>query len=622
MKIKVDEYPQLRFCRVRKGTKKPFEEKWTEKPYTWNEISNFLSEENYGVLCGYGDLAVIDSDKKELQDVVEKSLPSTFRVKTGSGGTHNYFFIPELKEKIILETKLVGDLKVHFGEVQSYGTQVVGVGSIHPNGNSYIPINENDIVKISLEQLYAALKPFMVEIKETEEYHEIEKKNYGSKIDEMSVLNIWGTSGLKKQGDEYYGSHPVHGSDGGMNFWINPNKNLWHCFRCNSGGGALSAIAVKEGLISCSEAQKGVIRGEKAIEALKYAKEKYGLKDDYKLEALPPTIQPPKIDYTLIWDKELKNFQEIEKDWLIDKLIPSCSVGVWTGKRATYKTFTALEAIYSIASGLPFLNRFPTKQGKVLYLDKENGVQIMKQRVQMIKNGKGMSDDYDVAFICFSTLKLDKLTDINEIEKLIKEHNPSIIFIDTYRRAISFDENDAGEVSKLFVDTLRPLVEKYHITIVLIHHDKKSNGQEGGDEMDQLRGSSDLANYADFILKNKRKGQEGKIILEQIKNRNAPEINPLAIAFETDNETYFKFNCEGDYVPQTKDEKCAEALILWIGKNQLDTFKTSEAKDEAFSLGFKKSYFHYALKLMEERGVIKSTSKGVYQVLQAGVLYV
>ena len=66
---------------------------------------------------------------------------------------------------------------------------------------------------------------------------------------------------MKKSGSEYFGSHPIHGSESGSNFWINPSKNMWHCFRCDSGGGPLAAIAVKEGIIDCSEANKGSLRG-------------------------------------------------------------------------------------------------------------------------------------------------------------------------------------------------------------------------------------------------------------------------------------------------------------------------------------------------------------------------
>lgn len=324
-------------------------------------------------------------------------------------------------------------------------------------------------------------------------------------------------------------------------------------------------------------------------------------------------IKPkPKEEFTLVWDKDLESYEEEDRDWLIDKLIPTCSVGVWTGKRATYKTFTALEAVYAISSGTLFAGRYPTKQGTVLYLDKENGIPIIKKRARMIKKGRQEDTPYDLGFICFSTLKIDKSSDLKKIEELIVKHKPIALFIDTYRRAIGFDENDAGEVSKLFVDTLRPLVEKYKLSIVLIHHDKKSGQGEGHDEMDMLRGSSDLANYADFILKNKIKG--GGLVLEQIKNRNAPEVKPISLTFQTDNETYFKFGCGGDYVPQSRDEKCAEAILLWITKNELKEFKTKEVQDMVFGLGVKRSSFFYAMKMLEDRGIIRKKQYGVYEV--------
>jgi len=264
---------EIKFCRIRKGTKKPFEKDWTNKPYSYSEIEKFLPGENYGVLCGYGGLIVIDSDEDELQIVVGEKLPETFKVRTGGGGIHNYYFCPDCKKKIILEK----DGK-HYGEVQSFGAQVVGPNSIHPSGRKYEVINDKEITTISYEQLLSAIKPFMKEIEETEKSLEYEKREYGDEINDLSVVDIWGTAGLKKHGSEYYGAHPIHGSETGMNFWINPVKNVWHCFRHNTGGGPLYAIAVKEGIIDCSEAVKGALRGDKAREAIRIAQEKYGLK--------------------------------------------------------------------------------------------------------------------------------------------------------------------------------------------------------------------------------------------------------------------------------------------------------------------------------------------------------
>jgi len=77
----------LKFCRVLKSTKKPFEKNWVNKPYSYEEIEGHIKKgENYGVLCGYENLIVIDADVPELAEAVSKLLPPSFRVETGSGG--------------------------------------------------------------------------------------------------------------------------------------------------------------------------------------------------------------------------------------------------------------------------------------------------------------------------------------------------------------------------------------------------------------------------------------------------------------------------------------------------------------------------------------------------------
>ncbi len=165
---------QLSFCRIKKGSKAPFEKDWNNKPYSYDEISKFFPGENYGVLCGYHDLAVIDCDEDSLSLVVDQLLPETFAVKTGGGGKHFYYFIPELKQKVILN---LGD--THLGEIQFKGQQVVGVSSLHPNGKTYEIINDVGIKTITLARLKEVLGQFMekdkVALDEKENIEEYDK---------------------------------------------------------------------------------------------------------------------------------------------------------------------------------------------------------------------------------------------------------------------------------------------------------------------------------------------------------------------------------------------------------------------------------------------------------------
>jgi len=94
--------PKFRFIKIDPNKKKPSELNWTKTAnyqYDNETLTKWFEKGgNYGVACGFGDLIVIDSDTQELQDLVEKELPETFTIKTGGGGYHNYYILPNQKK--------------------------------------------------------------------------------------------------------------------------------------------------------------------------------------------------------------------------------------------------------------------------------------------------------------------------------------------------------------------------------------------------------------------------------------------------------------------------------------------------------------------------------------------
>jgi len=272
-------YPDsLRFCKIHIGTKKPFQRNWTNLPYTWEEIQEHITKEtNYGVLCGKGGLIVIDCDTKELEQAVKEKLPQTYIVQTGSGGKHYYYFCPEQDKKFVLQI----DDK-HFGEVQSTGTQVVGVGSVHPNGNIYKAIGKTAIATITKEDLLLTTKPFMNQVHQEEKrILEINKQYEETDIDKIPITSVINLTGFKRASNgELYGSNPWHGSTGGMNFWVNETKNVAHCFRCNCGINIFQAIGLNEGIIlNCSDK----LTKQDFSNILAIARKKHGLEEPNKV---------------------------------------------------------------------------------------------------------------------------------------------------------------------------------------------------------------------------------------------------------------------------------------------------------------------------------------------------
>ncbi len=151
--------------------------------------------------------------------------------------------------------------------------------SVHESGDVYKVVKDVPIAEVSLEHLKFVFRNYLITVQA------IEKVKNDSDIDnQLNIMDVVDTSQLtlNSKGTEYFGEHPIHGSSqkSGINFFVNPSKNTWHCFRttCDSGGGALQWIAVKEGIIDCSESQPGVLRKELFLKTLKVAQEKYGLK--------------------------------------------------------------------------------------------------------------------------------------------------------------------------------------------------------------------------------------------------------------------------------------------------------------------------------------------------------
>jgi hypothetical protein len=112
----------FRFIKIIAGTKRPVDDDWNLPDseycykFTDKEFQRYLKNAKaYGVICGMGNLAVIDADHEQVAKEVKFKLPKTFTVKSGSGKWHFYYKIPDLEGTIVLDDAETG---THFGEVQ------------------------------------------------------------------------------------------------------------------------------------------------------------------------------------------------------------------------------------------------------------------------------------------------------------------------------------------------------------------------------------------------------------------------------------------------------------------------------------------------------------------------
>lgn len=267
------------FCKVYNDSKRPVGESWQLNPYTYDQIVKWLSagNTNYGLIAGYKGLLSIDFDDPKFYAETVHKLPDTFTTKSPNRGFHAHFVCNDLEplKKVADKYFSIEKEGKHYGEVRFFQVQTIGPGSIHMETKTpYEVYNNVPVNEIAAETI---LKIF-------DGYYRIKThSNYSGESNPVSAEVIEkAIKGLKLNNinGNLIGSHPAHGSETGQNFSVSPNKGVWHCFRHGTGGGVMSLVAVREGIISCEDARPGGLFGDKFRQTIKIAKEKYGIDFD------------------------------------------------------------------------------------------------------------------------------------------------------------------------------------------------------------------------------------------------------------------------------------------------------------------------------------------------------
>lgn len=584
---------------------------------------------NAGFLTGSGGVEVLDIDSKELYDWAIKNLPNTYMVKTGSEEEHYHLYYKRkgTNQKIILDKE-----NKHFGEWMASGQQVVMAGSIHPiTKKEYIVINDVPISEISeddidllKENFTEQGKTFVVQSPDWSMYVDL------SGIEITPFVNL---SSMKKYRDEYFGSHPIHGSKTGMNFFVNLNKNLWHCYRHDSGGDALSLIAMLEGICSCEDFTKNgkKLRGNDFKKTLDVLKDKYHLEIKNKNQKQNEPIHP-QFEIKVISAKELMAMDIPVPSWIVKNLIPEEGLVVIAGKTASMKSFLSTTMGLCSIFGLNFLGKFETKKGLWLYIDEENPLRITKDRTEKILYGLGVDAPEDFKYICHSGIKLDVDEHFKVLEEIIQRYKPVVIVLDSLVRfLLNADENSAAEISAVF-SKLRRLTFLYKTTFVIIHHLRKgAKDRKDEDQDERVRGSTDIVNAVDCLLIISRKDKNSPYInIKQEKNRFDREIDPFVILVKQDDERKgVSFEVTSSVAQeQSVSSKAANQILEWLSSEKKwedvnnKIFKTAEVIDR-FDCIFnqkpernRKIILEALMTLIVKERLEKCESKGYYKFIE------
>jgi AAA domain len=204
-----------------------------------------------------------------------------------------------------------------------------------------------------------------------------------------------------------------------------------------------------------------------------------------------------------------RNFPEPK--WAVGGLL-SEGATVFAGAPKVGKSFMALGLAISIASGGMALSSIPVEQGDVLYLALEDGDKRMQKRLKTMLCGGRVPERLNFAYKC---PRLDE-GGLEGIGGWLQEHPEArLIVVDTLKR-IRPQEHRIKRIYDNDYDAVSPLndlAQQHGVSILIVHHTNKSNGNE--DWFDSISGSLGLSGAVDnaMLLKRSRVRQDGTLLV-------------------------------------------------------------------------------------------------------------
>lgn len=191
--------------------------------------------------------------------------------------------------------------------------------------------------------------------------------------------------------------------------------------------------------------------------------------------------EPDLLSSLLKWNDILN--LNVKVEYLLDKLIPKGSITMLFGRGGIGKTSLCLQIGRSVAEGIPFAG-LQTIKTPVYYIDFENPLSVLKQRVEGLGKAEGLYIWH------LSGNPQPPRLDTKEWE-LYKQLPAGLLIFDTLRASHLADENDSQDMA-VIISRLKELREA-GFTILLLHHTPKSN--EG-----IYKGSTALLDLVDHCL--------------------------------------------------------------------------------------------------------------------------
>jgi RecA-family ATPase len=216
---------------------------------------------------------------------------------------------------------------------------------------------------------------------------------------------------------------------------------------------------------------------------------------------------------------------------VIEGILHRAAKMVLGGASKTFKTWTLVDLAVSVASGTEWLAKFPTKRGRVLYLNLELQGAFFANRLRTICDERQII--LEKGWLTVWPLR-GKAADLSKLRPQllqgINQNEHVLIIIDPIYKLLGLrDENKAGDIASL-LNEIEALAVETGAAIAFGAHYSKGN-QAGKEVIDRIGGSGVFSRDPDSILNFTKHEQEDCFTVDATL-RNHPPIKSFVVRWE------------------------------------------------------------------------------------------
>ena len=198
-----------------------------------------------------------------------------------------------------------------------------------------------------------------------------------------------------------------------------------------------------------------------------------------------------------------------ETRYLIPGILAAGQTSAMLGPFKTLKTSLALDLAIAVASGRPFLGRFPVAEtGRVLFLAGDAGLPALQAKARRICAARGLSlAAIENLVICPQVPQLDSPFDLMALEELLLVQKPLLLVIDPADLALGGKSRGKGDPSDVrqMLGELTRLADAVGCTVLIVQHAKPPRKAGDPATLDELAGNGLAESAGQWLLVSRRR---------------------------------------------------------------------------------------------------------------------